>query len=400
MRGVSAPLVALFVVACRPPVPAPVAARGVEVRFRPGAAPPADVARLLERVPSASFDEGLQRAVELLLAAARAPSSRISPEASADALTAAAYPGFARFSREYNGGAFPEDLADALANAALERDQPVDLALARRNFSDGTTLWIAGFAHRPLLLDPLPRDLAPDDLLPVQVEATVKLPPLTLFVAPPDGPVRVMPMPKDEALWVDGFHLPGETRLEVVSDAGGDAQVLLLWSALVDTAAAPPETLPLASAKPLDPIAAAESLYAALTDLRAQAGLPPLTRFPAFEPLAREHAATLAARGQVAHVLPGQSPGVASLARARFHPQAKHLEDIAAAFTWQEAQALVELSPGHRRNLLCETCTHMSVGVALEPSIDAVPRLFVVWELLSFPNGEPTPIPDYDRSLP
>jgi hypothetical protein len=42
----------------------------------------------------------------------------------------------------------------------------------------------------------------------------------------------------------------------------------------------------------------------------------------------------------------------------------------------------------------------MSVGVALEPTLDAVPRLFVVWELLSFPNGEPTPIPDYDRSLP
>ena len=97
-RGV-APLLALLFLGCRPPVPAPVAARGVEVRFRPGATPPADVARLLERVPSATYDEGLQRAVELLLAAARAPSSRISPEASADALTAAAYPGFARFSR-------------------------------------------------------------------------------------------------------------------------------------------------------------------------------------------------------------------------------------------------------------------------------------------------------------
>ncbi|MCK6523365.1 hypothetical protein L6R49_18280, partial [Myxococcota bacterium] len=335
-----------------------------------------------------------------LLAAARAPSARISPEASADALTAAAYPGFARFTREYNGGAFPEDLADAIADAALERAQPVDLALARRNFSDGTTLWIAGIAHRPLLLDPLPRDLAPDELLPVRVEALSDLPPLTLFVAPPDGPVRVTPLSKDEALWVDGFHLPGETRLEVVADAGGDAQVLLLWSALVDTEVQPPEQLPLASAAPLDPIAAAESLYVALDALRAQAGLRPLTRFTAFEPLAREHAATLAARGQVAHVLPGQSPGVATLARARFHPQAKHLEDIAAAFTWQEAQDLVELSPGHRRNLLCETCTHASIGVALEPSLDAVPRLFVVWELLSFPNGEPTPIPDYDRSVP
>ena len=108
---------ALFVGGCRPPVAAPEAARGVAVRFRPGATPPPEVARLLERVPNASYDEGLQRAVELLLAAARAPSSRISPEASADALTAAAYPGFAKFSREYNGGAFPEDLAETLRGA-------------------------------------------------------------------------------------------------------------------------------------------------------------------------------------------------------------------------------------------------------------------------------------------
>ena len=147
---------ALFVGGCRPPVAAPEAARGVAVRFRPGATPPPEVARLLERVPNASYDEGLQRAVELLLAAARAPSSRISPEASADALTAAAYPGFAKFSREYNGGAFPEDLADALANAALERDQPVDLALARRNFSDGTSLWIA-CSLWPACSSPTPR---------------------------------------------------------------------------------------------------------------------------------------------------------------------------------------------------------------------------------------------------
>ena len=62
-----------------------------------------------------------------------------------------------------------------------------------------------------------------------------------------------------------------------------------------------------------------------------------------------------------------------------------------------EALFLVSDSPGHLRNLLCDTCNHASIGVALEPVLDRIPRLFVTWELLEFPKGPPVEIDRYNR---
>lgn len=375
--------------ACRPPTPAP--ERGPEVRFRPTELPvTAEAAELLARVPNATWDRGLARAAALLIAEARDPAARISPAAVAAALGEAGYPAPARFARELNGGAFPERLVADMVAIALEREQPVDVALSKRSYSDGTALWIGAITHRPALLDPIDRDPPLDELLPILVEPLQELPALTLFVASPEGPVRAMPLTPLQARWVEGLSLPGDWRFEVVADdgKGGDAQVVLLWSNYVDSSPPPVPALVRPAATPDDPMLATAQLYAALDALRSQAGLPALVRFEPYERLAREHAALMAASGRVAHVLPGGA-GVAAAAGQSYHPAATHQENVAAAADWQEARALIELSPGHRRVLLCEDCTHVAIGAALEPTLDAVPRLFVVWELLSFPNGEP-----------
>ena len=59
--------------------------------------------------------------------------------------------------------------------------------------------------------------------------------------------------------------------------------------------------------------------------------------------------------------------------------------------------ALVVDSPAHLAALLCASCTHATIGVALEPVVDRPPRLFVTWELLEFPRGEPMAIDHYNR---
>ncbi|MCB9761253.1 MAG: hypothetical protein H6739_15535 [Alphaproteobacteria bacterium] len=391
-------LLLALTLACRPPASAP--AEVPEVRFRPSPEPPTALAEVLvSRVPGSTWDRGLAHAAGLLLAAARDPADRITPQATAAALDVAGYPGQARFAKEFNAGAFPEDLAAQLAAAALERRWPVDVALVKRNFGDGTTLWIGAVSPRPALLDPMPRAVPMDELVPVRVEMAAA-PPLVLFVAPPDGPVRALPISAERAMWVDGFHVPGAYRLEVVSAPEGrpqDAQVLLLWSLFVDDEPEPPARLPQASLALPNPIAAADGLYARLDALREGAGLKPVARFPDFEPLAREHAAFMASTGNVAHALPGLTEGVAARANRRFHPESIFYEDVAAAMSAEEALALVELSPGHRRHLLCEPCTHVSIGAALEPVTDRAPRLFVTWELLEFPNGPPKAIESWDR---
>jgi uncharacterized protein YkwD len=100
----------------------------------------------------------------------------------------------------------------------------------------------------------------------------------------------------------------------------------------------------------------------------------------------------MAATGILDHAIPGQTDGVAAQAWRRYHPGARHTEALAAAFTPEDLLDVIWLSPGHRRNLLCEDCTHVAVGVALEPVLDALPRLFATFEMLAFPQGEPRAI--------
>ena len=368
------------------------------VRFRPEPTPASETARtLVSRVPDATWDLGLARATDLLVAHAREPSSALPPKAQAIALSHAGYPGHAQFGRELNGGAFPDDLVDQMAMLAISRDAPVDVAISKRGYADGATLWIAGIAPRHVLLDPVPRDVELDGALPVQVEALSGDPDMALYVAPPMGAVQAMPIESLVSRWLVDFHVPGEYRIEVVVNDGTRSEVVLLWSEFVDAEVPPLFTLPPATHSDVSPMEAAEELYGVLNTFREDVGMRTLERFEPYERLAREHAAFMAHAGQVGHVLPGITEGVAKRAETRFAPTADHSENVAAALTWQDAHDLAVLSPGHRRNLLCEDCTHVSIGAAMESPQGRVPRLFVTWELLSFPNGPPRELQEYDH---
>ena len=384
---------------CRPPTAG--AERGPEVQFRPDPAIEGELPSwILERVPGATWDRGLSAAVESLLGAAGDPGSRLTPTASADALGLAGYPGNALFARSLNGGALPEGLADEMSAAALTRAQPVDVAVGRRVYDDGTTLWVGAMAHRPAFLDPLPRDLALDDAVAVRVELAPGEAPgdLVLFLAPPFGQVERHRLTDKLALWIDRFHVPGAYRLEVVHSLDEAAQVAMLWTLYVD--ADPPEMpgLPRASGVAPDPDASALNLYRAINDLRLDAGLRAVEPFPRFEPLAQDHARHMSDSGVIDHVIPGVTPGVRAVAHSDFFPRAIHRQDVAVAADWREALDLIRLSPGHLQNLLCASCTHAAVGAATEDAPPGwTPRLFVAVEMLEFPEGPPLPLEQWDR---
>jgi hypothetical protein len=394
-------LMVLPLASCQAPRAAPEPA--ATVRFRPLPDPVLEEANwLVERVPGATWDAGLASAARELARASANRNSRLTPAATWQALALAGYPGHARFARRINGGAWPDALAEELASAALLRNQAVDVALVRRDYADGLTLWIGAIAHRPALLDPIPRDLVLDERVPVVVEVLDKgggdpfsrVPDPILFVSRPSGDVSSHEIVSGHARYLDVFHEPGVYQLELVSRTSTDTQVVLNWSHFVDIE--PPALAPVpgvSASEPQDPMEATDALYVELNKLRSKAGVQPLSRFEAFEPLAREHAALMAAHGTLGHRIPQVTEGVAARAARGFHPRALHREDLAAAPTWREALDITRLSPGHLANLLCEECTHASIGVALEPVTDRVPRLFVVWELLRFPEGPPQAIP-------
>jgi hypothetical protein len=230
-------------------------------------------------------------------------------------------------------------------------------------------------------MDPVPRDIAVGEGVSVRVDGAEEP---RLLVGHPSGAVAELGMKDGVGRWIDRFDTPGEHRVEVID---GD-RVELLFSIFVGAPPPAPEPLP-GPVAPADPVADLPLLYDAVARLRADAGLPPLARFPGYEPHARAHAACLAQAGVVAHAT-ATCPGVPELARRTHHPQAKHTENVAAGASAAEAWERVLASPGHVLNLLCADCSHLSVGAVLEPGPD--PRVFVVWELLSMPGGVPQPI--------
>ncbi len=368
-------LAALPLVAPTPVAAAPArkAAPVAKVSLRPGDPLPA-------LGPEARVDRGLRAAAEELAAGATTPDARLTPTATRLALARAGYPGDAHFLAARDAG----DAPPAALLAALPRGEPVDVGWAMRDDGAGGRLWVVGWAARRITLDPVPRDLAPGDGVGLRVDGAAHP---RLLLGRPDGSVDELAVTDGVARWAR-FDAVGEHRVEVVD---GD-RVELLFSLFVGGPPPPPAPLP-------GPVAASDLgadvplLYDALDRFRAAAGLPALARFSAFEPHAAAHASCLAAAGVVAHATPS-CPGVPVLARGTHFPRAKHTENVAAGDTAEEAWERVLASPGHRRNLLCTACTHVAIGGTLEPGS---PRLYLVWELLEFPEGPPQPIPNRPR---
>jgi len=354
-----------------------------------------DVGRLVvEKIPKAQWDKGLYNATQELLAALSSPVARITPESVQVATARAGFPGQARFAKMLNGGEFPQTLVDEII-----RDCPnntVDVALAKRSYGDGSTLWLIGWARHIVEIDPIPRQVPLDGAIPIRVEI-----PSTergyLYIAPPDQPIEIVEILPEAHRWLNDFHTPGPYRFELVTDGPDGPQVALLFSLYVDEDPPSPKLLFPQEITLLNPKEAEEWLYQQVNILRRERGLRSLKKFALFEGVAREHSAWMATTGIVNHSIAGVTPGVPTHAARLAHPRAKHYENVVAAGSAEEALLMTIDSPGHFRVLLCETCTHISIGAALEPKLSGHPRIFVTWEVLEFPQGEPLPIEKLNR---
>jgi len=363
------------------------------VRYRPSPEPTAAHAELvLGALPNATWDSGLLSATQELVSLATSRTAIFSPDAVSTVTANAGFPGQPRFVRKLNGGAFPESLINQAA--AVHGD--IDVALVSRVYGDGAVMWVLAWAPHVAEIDPLLQHIALDDTLSVRVDFPSSQQ-SRLYVASPDGPVEEISLTSGVSRYVDLFHSPGEWRLEVVGQVNGNTKMAHLFSVFVDSEQSKPSMLPSGKPEVANPSTAEKWLYGAVNEVRKDHGLVPLKRFELFEPIAREHSALMASANKVAHKISNVAVGVEKRASEIAHPRAVFHENVVASLTAKDALDLIVDSPAHLKNLLCEKCTHVSIGASIEPVLNRIPRLFVTVEVVEMNEGEPRAIDHYNR---
>lgn len=366
-----------------------------EIRYRPAELPESYSAEIKLYFPKAQWDSGLEQACQELSSVLSTPKVQLTPRAIQQATDRAGFPGQAQFSKLLTAGEFPtKAIKDLARRHALDN---IDIGLATRQYGNGATLWIIGISEHLVDMDPIPRDLSLDGQLALRIDLKPEQQGY-LYIDAPDQPIEMIEILPSAHRWLHNFHIPGRYRLEVVTEEKKESDVALLFSVFVDQEIPAPRPL-LEKNEISNPVVAETWLYQEVNRIRAEHGLYPLKRFSMFEGVAREHSALMASTGIVEHQIKGVTEGVPSRAEKVGHPRAKHYENVAAAQTAKDALDMVLDSPGHFKVLLCETCTHISIGAALEPSLNRNPRLFVTWEVLEFPHGQPKRIEKLNRDL-
>ena len=370
MRFLLVAALCAVVTACAPhQAPTSVPTPDTKIRYRTGEPLPG-------LGPLAHQDLGLRAAAEALAASATSPAARLTTGAVRAALENAHYPGPARFVVVVGGNAPPSSLFESVPTTLA-----VDVGWAWRDYSDGTRWWVLGWCARRLQLDDVPATVLPGRGVGIRVDGG-KNP--RLFVVAPGGKWREYVLTAGSTRWVGDMKERGAYRMEVVDGE----RVELLFAVHVAEPIPPVPLLP--TQRTLEnPYSAVDRLYTRLNDFRRVNGLAAVSRFPTFEPLVREHALCLAADGVAAHKT-AQCPSLPDRATRGYYPRGHYYENVAVADTVDEAWETLLASPGHLANVLCRDCTHVSIAAVMEPAPD--PRLYVVWEVMAFPAGEPAAI--------
>ena len=223
-------------------------------------------------------------------------------------------------------------------------------------------------------LAPLPTRARAGQWLTVEARMRVPTRGGSVLVLGPSGAPRVVPS------WFDGTTLrarfapdrSGELTVQVVADVATGPRPVIEATIFADVEpivrsddaqpAAPGEDV--AAGSPDD-----ERLAAMVTAARASVGLPPLSRDPRLDAVARAHARRMAAAGELAHDA-GDGDPFERMRAAGLDP-AEAGENVAHAATLAGAHRSLWASPSHRANLLRQAFDHVGVAVVRDDRGDA-----------------------------
>jgi uncharacterized protein YkwD len=230
-------------------------------------------------------------------------------------------------------------------------------------------------------IEPIPRQIARGGAALVRGQLAVPFAEPELYVSDPEGKVEELPLSREGALGFRGELScrggDGKRQVEIVGHDASGSTVLANFP--VYCGAAPPTSVRVArntDTVVADAQTAERRIFLLLNQDRQRAGLAPLVWDARAQAIARRHSEDMREGGFVAHVSPTTGDAQARATRSGLVVPLL-LENIARAYSPEEAQAGLMNSPGHRQNVLSPDATHLGVGVALGREVGGQRELYV-----------------------
>ncbi|HEY3358883.1 MAG TPA: CAP domain-containing protein [Polyangia bacterium] len=250
---------------------------------------------------------------------------------------------------------------------------------------DGARLVIA-LQESFLRTEPFAREVAHNALVQLrgQLGPTFERP--HLYMSHPGGAVEELELAAERGgRFAVSFRCrgAGQHRVELVADDRFGTTVIANFPLYCGISAPLRAAAPLGADTPVTDARVAERRLMELTnETRRAHGLPPLDWSPELAQVARAHGADMAEHGFVGHVSPTQGDTAARLKRARLRV-GRLRENVARAFSAEEAHRGLLASPAHRGNLLARDVTRAGIGVALGGATAGRREIFVTELLFS-----------------
>jgi uncharacterized protein YkwD len=217
-----------------------------------------------------------------------------------------------------------------------------------------------------ITVEPIARTMPPGGHASLRGELAAPFERPEAFVTAPDGKVARLSLTGDARRFATIFRCAGLGRHQVEINGDDRFGATVLANFPVYCGAAAPVGVPRIAADeqaPPDAASAEKRLYDLVDADRRKAGLAPLERDDRLAKIARGHSADMAAHGFVGHISPTTGSAADRIKAAKLDA-ALVLENVARAYTAEEAERGLMDSPGHRANLLNPNPTRLGIGVA------------------------------------
>ena len=236
---------------------------------------------------------------------------------------------------------------------------------------DGLFLTVIALGRRALRLTPIEREQEVGNVR-LEGELAEGLSRPTLVITHPDGRSERLPAGSSRTFQVNlPMRVEGAYRIELLALGSGGDTVVANFPLYVGVDA--PEAVVLeGDASPGEAgndDAVEAALLEEINEERAEAGVPPVSRMPQLDEVARAHGVDMRDNGFVGHASP-TTGGAAQRVAAAGVRTGLVLENIGRGYGASEIHRGLVASPGHRANLLNPDVTHVGLGVVSEPEGD------------------------------